>query len=166
MRYTTTIDISEIRELYANKNIVLLYFHLCLKAGYHSDDRDIVSISVRKLASECGITYAAARHGIAMLAKHKLLELMPDYKMKVCKFVMPDIILPRPKRARQPMSENEMLHQEVIQRQDEEREKMYKEAKEGKRGIQALLVYLDEKAANGDVKAKKEAAQIRGQLSK
>lgn len=154
------------RELYANKNIVLLYFHLCLKAGYHSDDRDILSISVRKLASECGITYAAARHGIAMLAKHKLLELMPDYKMKVCKFVMPDIIPARPKKAAKTMTQNDVIHEELLARAAEERDKMYQEAKQGKRGIQALLVYLDEKAAKGDANAKKQAADLRQQLAK
>lgn len=67
MRYTTVIDISENRQLYANHNAVLVYLHLCLRAGYHDHDRDMVSISIRNLASDIGVTVSACRHAIKLL---------------------------------------------------------------------------------------------------
>lgn len=73
MRYTTVIDISEYGQVYKSVNCRLVYLHLCLKAGYHDDDRDIVDVSIRNLAMRVGITVSAARHALAMLEKSGLL---------------------------------------------------------------------------------------------
>ena len=72
-RYTTIIDVSEVPDLYRNKNATLLYLHLVLKAGYHDDDRDLVRVSVRRLAMYTGQTVAAVRHGLALLARLGLI---------------------------------------------------------------------------------------------
>lgn len=87
MRYTTVIDISEIPEIYRNKNVCRLYFHLCLKAGYHDDDRDIIRQSVRGMSYETGLSLSATRNAIAQLLKHGLLEKTSD-SLKVRKFVV------------------------------------------------------------------------------
>ena len=96
MRYTTVIDISEIPEIYRNKNVCRLYFHLCLKAGYHDDDRDVVKLSIRGMAYETGLSLSAIRNAISQLLKHGLLEKTAD-SLKVRKFV---VEMPISKRAR------------------------------------------------------------------
>lgn len=96
MRYTTVIDISEIPEIYRNKNVCRLYFHLCLKAGYHDDDRDVVKLSIRGMAYETGLSLSAIRNAIGQLLKHGLLEKTAD-SLKVRKFV---VEMPISKRAR------------------------------------------------------------------
>lgn len=96
MRYTTVIDISEIPEIYRNKNVCRLYFHLCLKAGYHDDDRDTIRLSVRGMSYETGLSLSAIRNAIGQLLKHGLLE-KTQAGMKVKKFL---VEMPVSKRAR------------------------------------------------------------------
>ena len=96
MRYTTVIDISEIPEIYRNKNVCRLYFHLCLKAGYHDDDRDIIRLSVRGMSYETGLSLSATRNAIVQLLKYGLLEKTSGI-LKVRKFV---VEMPISKRAR------------------------------------------------------------------
>lgn len=96
MRYTTVIDISEIPEIYRNKNVCRLYFHLCLKAGYHDDDRDVVKLSIRGMSYETGLSLSAIRNAISQLLKYGLLEKTAD-SLKVRKFV---VEMPISKRAR------------------------------------------------------------------
>ena len=74
MRYTTIIDISEIQPIYRNVNARLVYLHLVLKSGYHDNDRDLVSISLRRIAAEVGLTLSATRHAISQLEKAQLLS--------------------------------------------------------------------------------------------
>lgn len=50
MRYTTIVDISEYASLYRNHNARLVYLHLALRSGYHDNDRDLIDVSVRRLA--------------------------------------------------------------------------------------------------------------------
>lgn len=68
MRYTTCIDISEYPLLYRNVNVRLVYFHLCLKSGYHDDDRDVYNLSLRRLSQEVGLTLSATRHALHVLS--------------------------------------------------------------------------------------------------
>lgn len=166
MRYTTIIDIRDFPEVYSNKNAVLLYLHLCLRAGYHADDRDLVRMPVRRLAAELGITYSAVRHSLAVLAKHGLLQIMPSSVLKVCKFVVPTEIPARSsarKTIEQERFEEQMrIHREENRKREEERKKR----DDAQLGPLSLLAYLEQKAAGGDEKAKKEAADLRLQLQK
>lgn len=73
MRYTTLIDITEQQAIYANHNARLLYLHMALKCGYHDNDRDILEISIRRLAIDCGLSVSATRHALAVLTKAGLL---------------------------------------------------------------------------------------------
>lgn len=73
MRYTTIIDISEIPVIYRNHNACRVYIHMALKSGYHDADRDVIHVSVRRLASDCGISVAAARHALGVLQRAELI---------------------------------------------------------------------------------------------
>lgn len=163
MRYTTIIDLSEFRELYANKHLVLLYFHLCLKCGYHADDRDTIKISLRFLAREVNITYSAARYALDLLQRHHLVERMDDGKLRICKYVTPADIPQRPKRAPSPSDERYREKMEEYARQQEKFLRQKEDREAGRTGINARIKYLEEEASHGDERAKKELASIRRQ---
>lgn len=94
MRYTTIIDISEIPAIYKNHNARILYLHLVLKAGYHDDDRDIVTVSIRNLAAYSGLTVSAVRHALGVLERAQLLTRTPQgYRVK--KWVATETPTPR-----------------------------------------------------------------------
>lgn len=166
MRYTTIIDIRDFPEVYSNKNAVLLYLHLCLRAGYHAEDRDIVDISVRRLAVEVGITYSAARHALSVLRKHKLVFVHSSLVLNVCKFVIPTEI-PSRSSAKKTIEQERFEEQMRLDREEQKkRQDERKKRDDAQLGPLSLLTYLDEKAKGGDQKAKKEAADLRLQLHK
>lgn len=96
MRYTTVIDISEMPDIYRNKNAVLLYVHMCLKCGYHDEDRDVLEISIRNLAIRSGLSVSATRHALLKLEASKLIARQ-DGRWYVRKWVPTVDISPRPK---------------------------------------------------------------------
>lgn len=73
MRYTTLIDITEIPAIYRNVHARLLYMHMALRAGYHDADRDVLNVSIRRLADEAGLSVSATRHALATLQKGGLI---------------------------------------------------------------------------------------------
>lgn len=95
MRYTTVIDISEFRSTYRNLNARLLYLHLALKSGYHDDDRDLITISIRRMASDAGLTVSAARHALATLEKDGLVKKTDDGRLKILKWIVAEVPTPR-----------------------------------------------------------------------
>lgn len=99
MRYTTVIDLTEFRQLYRNKNAVLVYLHLALRSGWHDHDRDIVETSVRNLAYDTGLSVAAVRHALKILEDAKLLSHVGSV-WTVTKWVMTEDPTKRPKNAR------------------------------------------------------------------
>lgn len=125
MRYTTVIDISENRQLYANHNAVLVYLHLCLRAGYHDQDRDMVSISIRTLARDTGVTVSACRHAIKLLTAAGLLTRTAG-TWTVKKWVEEQQITTRAKTKRDMQEQIQALErkmqQEKLQKQSEERQ--------------------------------------------
>ena len=74
MRYTTIIDISEYPTLYRNQTVRLLYLHMCLRSGYHDNDRDLLDSSIRRLSREVGGTVAAVRHALQVLEAAQLVK--------------------------------------------------------------------------------------------
>lgn len=74
MRYTTIIDVSADPLVYRNMNARLLYLHMALKSGWHDDDRDRLTMSIRQLAAGAGLTVSATRHAIVVLTKAKLIS--------------------------------------------------------------------------------------------
>lgn len=100
MRYTTIIDLSEFPSLYKNPTIRLVYLHLVLRSGYHDEDRDLISVSLRRLAFEVGITLSACRHALHQLEAAALIRRDgPSYQVR--KFVIEKPISPRAKSRRQ-----------------------------------------------------------------
>lgn len=94
MRYTTLIDISELPDVYRNKNARLLYMHMVLKSGYHDQDRDLLDKSLRSLASEAGLTLSATRHAVAQLEQAGLLK-KEQGSWRVKKWIIQEIPTPR-----------------------------------------------------------------------
>lgn len=94
MRYTTLLDITEFPYLYRNRNVRLCYLHLVLKSGYHDSDRDLIEISIRRLADDVGITMGAARHALKVLKVYELIDFHGT-TIEVKKWLIPDTISPR-----------------------------------------------------------------------
>lgn len=97
MRYTTVIDISELQGLYRNKNARLVYLHLALKSGYHDDDRDTISVSIRSLARDADVSVSAVRHALLQLEKNGLLQHDGE-RWRVKKWILDTTPTPRPKK--------------------------------------------------------------------
>lgn len=167
MRYTTIIDIREIPEVYRNQNTRLLYFHLVLVAGYHDDDRDIVRISIRALATQTGLTLSATRHAIQVLIKWRLLQHRKSY-FKVRKYIEEQTITPRAKTvkaaaARQSRKEEETRQQVMEQKESQERQEVATIYDQGKT---PFMVWYEQKmalAANGDQDAQRIINEKRAQ---
>lgn len=166
MRYTTAIDLRDFDDVYRNKNAVLLYFHMCLSAGYHADDRDVLHMSLRRLSVDAGITLSACRNALALLCRHSLLEVLPDGGYRVVKWCSP---LPIPKR--------ELVHQDAaphVETQDErdarlmdDTERRFRAQLDGTPEThEILMLFLYDKAKRGDSHAKEEADAIRQELEK
>ena len=74
MRYTTIIDISQTPVLYRSESVRLLYLHLCMRCGYHDNDKGLVRQSIRAMAADTGLTMSAVRHAMSVLEKWSLLK--------------------------------------------------------------------------------------------
>lgn len=113
MRYTTVIDITEVIDVYRNKNARLVYLHLALKCGYQDSNRDLLNLSLRNLAVDVGLSLSATRHAARQLTAAGLLSY--DGKTstwQVKKWLAPEVPTPRPKQTRKETSEaNKMTAQ-------------------------------------------------------
>lgn len=157
MRYTTIIDISEIPPVYRNINARLIYLHLVLKSGYHDDDRDLVNMSLRRIAAETGLSLSAVRHAVSILEKAHLLTRQASFWM-VKKWIIEQKISTRARTARQQKAieieaerriENEKREREAaIERQ--RREQLIAQ---GKTPFIAFYEGMQKKAAAGDLEA-------------
>lgn len=158
MRYTTIIDISEFPIVYKNPNIRLLYLHMVLKSGYHDDDRDKCFLSIRRLASDIGLTLSATRHALGILQKLGLIFRENDFYY-VKKFVLEKPISPRV-RSEKKQKEAEIRERErQIQSEQEQREKEEKRRylemrKSGRNPLKEMVIELMARAENGDQEAK------------
>lgn len=157
MRYTTIVDISEFPSIYRNVNARLVYLHLVLKSGYHDNDRDLVALSLRRIAAEVGLTLSATRHALGQLEKAQLLTRQgPVWFVK--KFVLEKSITPRV-RSEKKLKEAEIKERErIIKEEQEKREKeeirKVKQMKDsGKNPVFEMVKDLMKKAANGDAEA-------------
>lgn len=120
MRYTTIIDIRHMA-VYKNENARLIYLHLCLAAGYHDDDRDLIVVSIRNLAARLGMTLSATRHAVAQLEKVGLLEHTASC-WRVKKWVDEKPITSRKKEAQETANEAKRKQVEQERRAQEERQ--------------------------------------------
>lgn len=97
MRYTTIIDVTA-APWYRNKNVVLVYLHMTLTCGYHDADRDLYTRSIRSLASDSGVSFAACRHALRILERDKMIH-REGSAWRVSKWIAGDAqpVTPRPK---------------------------------------------------------------------
>lgn len=157
MRYTTIVDISEFPTIYRNTNARLVYLHLVLKSGYHDNDRDLVALSLRRIAAEVGLTLSATRHAISQLEKAQLLNRQgPVWFVK--KFVLEKSITPRAKSEKK-LKEAEIrereraIKEEQELREKEEIRKVKEMKKAGRNPLFEMVKELMRKAENGDLEA-------------
>lgn len=157
MRYTTIIDISEIPAIYRNVNARLVYLHLVLKSGYHDNDRDLVRMSLRRIAAETGLSLSAIRHAVSQLERAQLLSRQGDIWF-VKKWIIEQKISTRARTARQQKQieieaekrrENEKREQEAAI----ERQRREQIAAQGKTSFMLFYESLEKKAAAGDLEA-------------
>lgn len=73
MRYTTIIDV-RLEPWYKNPNTRLLYLHMVLSAGYEAQNLDFCRCSLRTLAADVRLSFAAVRHGIAVLEAASMVK--------------------------------------------------------------------------------------------
>lgn len=114
MRYTTVIDISEMPEVYRNATARLVYLHLALKAGYHDNDRDRASVSIRRLAMDVDVTVSAARHAIRQLERAGLLK-REGAAFVVKKWVEEQTITTRARTKREMQEQIQILERQKVQ---------------------------------------------------
>lgn len=127
MRYTTVIDISELPDIYKNTTARLIYIHMCLKAGYHDADRDLVKLSIRRLSADVGVTVSATRHALRLLERVGLLTREGEL-WRVKKWVEEQQITTRAKTKREMQEQIQRLErqrQQVILEQQHQEHQQY-----------------------------------------
>lgn len=157
MRYTTIIDISEIPAIYRNINARIVYLHLVLKSGYHDNDRDLVRMSLRRIAAETGLSLSAIRHAVAQLERAQLLSRQGDIWF-VKKWIIEQKISTRARTARQQKQieiEAEKRRENEKREQEAEIEKQRREQifAQGKTSFMLFYERLEKMAAAGDMEA-------------
>lgn len=122
MRYTTIIDISEMRAIWTNHNTTRLYLYLCLKCGYRDDDRDQIDASLHRMEADTGLTFSAVRNAIRQLTKAGLLT-REDEHWRVKKWHMQAAASPRPrqKQAKEASAAADMVRLQEQQREEHRR---------------------------------------------
>lgn len=145
MRYTTIIDLSD-SALYRNHNVRLVYLHLVLKSGYHDQDRDLITVSIRNLAASVGLTVSATRHAVAQLEAAQLLR-HEGSTWRVRKWIAADPPTARPKQpSKQKLDDKtNKMSQDYEQQVKEAREALFAAVREMTRAeLEAWLVELEE----------------------
>lgn len=108
------IDISELPEIYRNMTARLIYMHMSLKAGYHDSDRDLVTLSIRRVAAEVGVTVSATRHALHLLERSGLLT-REGQVWRVRKWVEEQTITTRAKTKREMQEQIQRLERQKQQ---------------------------------------------------
>lgn len=157
MRYTTIIDIREFPQIYRNDNAKLVYLHLVLISGYHNEDRDQTTISIRQISYDTGLTISAVRHSLKVLISAGLLS-RNGITWNVTKFVLEKPISPRirsekKRSAAENLERERIIKEEQNQREKEEKRRYQEEIKAGKNPLKEMVKDLMKRAQNGDEEA-------------
>ena len=157
MRYTTIIDIREFPQIYKNDHVKLVYLHLVLISGYHDEDRDQTSISIRQICYDTGLSLSAVRHSLKVLISAGLLT-RSGITWTVKKFVLDKSISPRikseKKRTAAENLERERQIKEEQERREKEEKKRYQELRKRSDPLRDSVLELMKKADEGDQEAK------------
>lgn len=170
MRYTTIIDISEVQEVYRNANARLLYLHMVCRSGYHDNDRDMLSISIRTLAMRVGISVAATRHALKILERYKLISKVGGQWL-VKKWIIEDTITPRARTKKQQRAQDAVQAQrdkqaELDKRLEQEQRERLELEQSGKTSFMVYYEGLQVKAKNGDQDAQEKVEKYRDDYEK
>lgn len=157
MRYTTVIDISEFRNIYRNHAIRLVYLHLCLKAGYHDNDRDVCNLSIRSLAADAGLTVSAVRNALHVLTTHGLISKSGPV-IVVKKFVLEQTVTARPRSEREKRKQDARRdeRQRAEERDAREAQERAQRSELERQGKTQFMVWYEERmkaAESGDIDA-------------
>lgn len=136
MRYTTIIDLRDWPPLYANKNIRLVYLHLCLVSGYHDYNRDIAAISLRRLEAETGLTISAVRNALKALEKYKLVQRKKD-RILVRKWLKEQEITPRTQKKKSVIIDEHEIR--IVKPEKTPRQQLEEAAAQGDKRAQEIL---------------------------
>ena len=158
MRYTTIIDIFD-TPAWRSSSARLVYFYMCLKCGYHDDDRDIMHVSLRELSARLGLTLSAVRCALSLLISQDLITPSGPSSYKVTKWAEPKEI-----SRRKTKREKEIALIDEVRQQEKEMEKA-KRAEEikqaaGKSSYQLRIERLQAAAAEGDQAAAKQLEKV------
>lgn len=165
MRYTTVIDISEQPAIYKNVNCRLLYLHMSLKAGYHDTDRDLVNLSIRRLAYDAGLTVSATRFALAKLEQAGLIARIGNL-WTVKKWLAEPEITPRARTKRQQeqitrAAERRASEEQRARQQEIERASREKLMEAGKTNFMVWYEAMEKRAEAGDIEAQESVRRNR-----
>lgn len=158
MRYTTIIDIFD-TPAWRSSSARLVYFYMCLKCGYHDDDRDVIHISLRELSARLGLTLSAVRCALSLLISQGLITTSGPSCYKVTKWAEPKEI-----SRRKTKREKEIARIDEERQQEKAMEKAKREEEKkklgGKTPYQLRIERLQAAAAEGDQAAAKQLAKV------
>lgn len=150
------------REVYRNINATRIYLHMVLLSGYHDDDRDIITISMRSICCQLNISLSAVRHSLRVLQSAGLIKPLAKSTWQVNKWVLQGDITPRLKSAKDKAKADKQAALRAAR--DEEQHRLDKSIEEtrrqkeqyAKQGTSSFDVYLRSlkaKADAGDLEA-------------
>lgn len=159
------MDLTEQPAIYRNHNIRLVYLHMCLRCGWHDNDRDMIDTSVRRLSADVGISISAVRHALHILMDAQLIERQGTM-FWVKKWQAGETISPRATEKAQKKATAAQIEREMAQRKrDKEQAEREREKDElEKQGKTSFMVWYEEReraAAAGDLDAKKTVERNR-----
>ena len=135
-----------------NANTSRLYMYLCMKSGYHDNDRDVIRQSGRTLALDTGLSYSAVRNALFQLLKCGLVR-KDGGQLKVTKFVVEQSVSRRP-RKRTEIDHGTSVQEEARERELElERERKKRLQKNEPSGYEQHIAKLKKRAEEGDEEA-------------
>lgn len=158
MRYTTIIDIYN-TPVWRSSSARLVYFYMCLKCGYHDDDRDIIHISLRELSVRLGLTLSAVRCALPLLISQGLITSSGVSAYKVTKWAEPKEITRRKTKREKEIARIDEVRQQEKAMEKAKREEEIKQAA-GKSSYQLRIERLQAAAAKGDPAAAKQLEKV------
>lgn len=158
MRYTTIIDIYN-TPIWRSSSARLIYLYMCLKCGYHNDDRDIIKISLRELSARLGLTLSAVRCALSLLISQGLITSAGVSAYKVTKWAEPKEISRRKTKREKEIARIDEVRQQEKAMEKAKREEEIKQAA-GKSSYQLRIERLQAAAAEGDQAAAKQLEKV------
>ena len=143
--------------VYRNDNAKLVYLHLVLISGYHDEDRDQTTISIRQIAYDTGLTISAVRHSLKVLQSIGLLS-RSGITWTIKKFVLEKQISPRIKSEKKRLAAENLEREKQIKEEQERREKeekiRYREMRKHSDPLRDSVLELMKKMEEGDEEAR------------